>query len=1324
MTRVKKIIAVLLSLLIVASAFFVLIMAGLKNSDGMAFQKEIVSIYQKYDADLSNSEKSKEFGLKRLIVNHYNGDSFGAVDKAVDKKHGLSVFQYNSIEDTKNAYQKLMDSGVKVDIDCVSSLDDYDKYEMSADASNIVGLKSFGNNYHMGYDDVKVAIIDTAVMLKQPQLKDRFLNGGYDYSEDGLSNADYNGCLEGNYYYHSTFISGIIANNTPDNVKLIPYKVVPNGGNDAPVSAIVAAINDAVDNGVDVISISISSSSGITAFRNALKNAVQNGVCLCASAGNKAEEIKYSYPAATDGAITVTALNSAGNTIASFSNFGSVVDFAAPGSKINSIVPTENGGYKYTEKSGTSYSTPYVAAICANIKTINSDFSKETVYQIIKDFANDLGDEGFDNYYGYGVPDLSDMVYKQTGTYEYKIPQGELTVYDSVDYSADSQPWALYADKLIKVNIDSNVTSVGSYSFYNMENAVFEFGSNLLSVGEFAFYGAKKLDSITFDENIKYIGTSAFQEMNDEFYISGFKNTPAESYCSSEDIRFNSIGCNHSYIIDIIEPEGDTDGYTVYTCSICGDTYIGDYIESDIILTGECGENLTFNLYNTGTLNISGSGDMFDYENTKAPWFAFSEQIKVVSFPKNIGSISQCAFYGCKHITSYRSNSDNYIVIDSSLYNSDATELVLAVCSSNGYIMPDTLEKMDPRAFAAGGVSKIIPNNNFTVSSSVVYDKNGNIAMALPSYKSAVLTISNDININDYAFILTSYPSDVRVYSTTTNFGKYAIGYHLCEDGFKKTDLKYYGYVDAPAYQYAVNNAFETNLLNSGSCGKNLTWYYNVDDDMLTISGSGDMTRYTSNADIPWYNYMDSLKTLVISNNVTYLSNYAFFKAANLQSVTMPLSVSAPKGQTVWFGCSNIKSLCLTYGTGRMDDYGTTNSARIYTYTPWYMSRNSIENFFIDSNVKYIGSYAFRDFTALEKVILNNCESIGKYAFYDCSNLCYFKNYSKTTQYGSNALFKYSAENSMEKTIYSYSDSTSKDYSDLVSCDFVSLGCEHSRGYTAVSDKPNCCYDDTVQYYCKDCSAFVYEEFAKAATQGHFVKGVLNNTKKQILPNLEIYLNGQLSAVSNSYGRFVAENVKCGDYKLEIKSHGITVADTEITVDQNNIYDQLIFRYGNYVHDGAVNLKDYQFALNNEFDDISLMDFGKITDNCIESSKTYKTQATPIVTAISNEPVNSSDPRYLFSVEVDFGTDYTVTNCGFLYGKNMDDDFMILENAGKLNPQGLQLRVQEFPVNNSIKQLTYGSASGGFVSAVFYIKYTNGVNHYVYYSDVSTHVYE
>lgn len=123
MTRGKKIAAIVLGVVVLLSASFSAVVSFSKNdSDTTQFKSDIVSIYKKYDTALTSDEKQKPFGLRRLIVSNYDGETFGAVDKAVDKKHNLSVFQYDSAQAAENAYQQLKKISAAVDMDSVAVL--------------------------------------------------------------------------------------------------------------------------------------------------------------------------------------------------------------------------------------------------------------------------------------------------------------------------------------------------------------------------------------------------------------------------------------------------------------------------------------------------------------------------------------------------------------------------------------------------------------------------------------------------------------------------------------------------------------------------------------------------------------------------------------------------------------------------------------------------------------------------------------------------------------------------------------------------------------------------------------------------------------------------------------------------------------------------------------------------------------------------------------------------------------------------------------------------------------------------------------------------
>ncbi|MEM2696000.1 MAG: Ig-like domain-containing protein, partial [Thermoproteota archaeon] len=86
------------------------------------------------------------------------------------------------------------------------------------------------------------------------------------------------------------------------------------------------------------------------------------------------------------------------DTLASFSSYGPYVDLSAPGV---SIYTTIRGG-GYGSVSGTSFSAPIVAGVAALIFSVNPSLTPADVERILESTAVDLGDSGYDVYYGWG----------------------------------------------------------------------------------------------------------------------------------------------------------------------------------------------------------------------------------------------------------------------------------------------------------------------------------------------------------------------------------------------------------------------------------------------------------------------------------------------------------------------------------------------------------------------------------------------------------------------------------------------------------------------------------------------------------------------------------------------------------------------------------------------------------------------------------------------------------------------------------------------------------------------------------------------------------
>lgn len=140
---------------------------------------------------------------------------------------------------------------------------------------------------------------------------------------------------------------------------------------------------------------------------NAMKEAVAAGLLVFASAGNNGRQ-NLSFPAESQYAQAVGAHDSNGNK-ASFSNWGKAgeeIYSTAPGV---SILSTCKGDSKCI-MSGTSMSCPMLAALAGVVWIIRPDFSAEEVLNHLSKNSADLGEEGYDNIYGYGTPKYSAII--------------------------------------------------------------------------------------------------------------------------------------------------------------------------------------------------------------------------------------------------------------------------------------------------------------------------------------------------------------------------------------------------------------------------------------------------------------------------------------------------------------------------------------------------------------------------------------------------------------------------------------------------------------------------------------------------------------------------------------------------------------------------------------------------------------------------------------------------------------------------------------------------------------------------------------------------
>ena len=133
---------------------------------------------------------------------------------------------------------------------------------------------------------------------------------------------------------------------------------------------------------------------------------VDDGMTIVVAAGNEGTDVKTSYPSSSKYVITVGAINKKNRVDKEYSNFGSAVDFVAPGTEIKGYA-TDLGIPCMAIMTGTSMATPHVSAACALIKTVHPNYNQKQIYNVLKAHAVDIEAKGKDKYAGWGRIDLT-----------------------------------------------------------------------------------------------------------------------------------------------------------------------------------------------------------------------------------------------------------------------------------------------------------------------------------------------------------------------------------------------------------------------------------------------------------------------------------------------------------------------------------------------------------------------------------------------------------------------------------------------------------------------------------------------------------------------------------------------------------------------------------------------------------------------------------------------------------------------------------------------------------------------------------------------------
>ncbi|WP_010531413.1 S8 family peptidase [Lentibacillus jeotgali] len=236
-----------------------------------------------------------------------------------------------------------------------------------------------------GSSNQEIAVVDTGVDYNHEDLSDKTILG-YDFVENDDDPLDQNG--------HGTHVAGTAAAETNNGTgvagmapesSILAVRVLDAQGSGS-LANIVDGIRYAADHGAEVINLSLGCDCDTQAMEDAVNYAWNKGSVVIAAAGNAGVSTQFE-PASYDNVIAVAAVDSQ-NNLASFSNYGSWVDVAAPGVDIASTV--QRNGYAYM--SGTSMASPHVAGLAGLLAAQGRDNAE--IRSAIENTANPISGTG------------------------------------------------------------------------------------------------------------------------------------------------------------------------------------------------------------------------------------------------------------------------------------------------------------------------------------------------------------------------------------------------------------------------------------------------------------------------------------------------------------------------------------------------------------------------------------------------------------------------------------------------------------------------------------------------------------------------------------------------------------------------------------------------------------------------------------------------------------------------------------------------------------------------------------------------------------------
>ena len=630
-------------------------------------------------------------------------------------------------------------------------------------------------------------------------------------------------------------------------------------------------------------------------------------------------------------------------------------------------------------------------------------------------------------------------------------------------------PWEEYKNSIQRIVINNGVTDIGVGSFgacNNLINVVIP--ESVISIGDGAFTECSVLTDVFYGgTEERWSGISIGDGNNDLLNATRYYNTAGICgdnvvWIYDADTKSLTIeGTGEMY--DFLQDEQPWLAYreNVKRAVISeGITNVGDYtfdfcryltkvtLPSTITTIGEGAFLACYNISGivipdsvttienrafascTGLLSLTIPDGVTSIGNHV---FDYCIALKSITIPESVKSIGNAAFQYCQRLKNITLPS-GITTIGSSMFRNcevlESIEIPAGVTSIGSYAFGDCYELSEI----------VLPETLPEISAGMFYNcdditelriHDGATSIGSSAFGGCLdlrsITIPGSVKlIDEEAFVSCERLKDVYYIGTESQWNKIKIYTFYNEDLLNATR------------HYIVTD----------TCGDNLTWTYDLSTQTLRISGEGAMYDYSSGS-YPWEDYKSLIRTVIIEDGITSISNYAFAYCNNLMSVTIHdsvttignyafaycdnlMSVAIPDsvttiGNYAFAGCSNLTSVIIGNGVANIG-YGSflycvKLTSIVVDEDNQYYSSDSVGALF-DKDKTMLIQYPVSN-TRISYTIPGGVTIIGDSAFNCCSNLTSITIPDSVTIIGSSAFGSCSALNDI------YYGSTQEDWNKI-----------------------------------------------------------------------------------------------------------------------------------------------------------------------------------------------------------------------------------------------------------------------------------------------------